>query len=110
MGRTFEELDCGCFISCEGGGGLIPCGKPESECKAGKYMNGHARCKKCGLCRSCECMCEKPKCPECGKNLDWCPSGHYVCFECGWQAEGCDYPSPDDVSTKVTYVGKEESK
>jgi bifunctional DNA-binding transcriptional regulator/antitoxin component of YhaV-PrlF toxin-antitoxin module len=31
------------------------------------------------------------KCPECGKTADYCPSGHWLCFECGWQTEGCDY-------------------
>ena len=31
------------------------------------------------------------KCPECGKAADYCPSGHWLCFECGWQTEGCDH-------------------
>jgi len=59
MGRAFEELDCGCFISCEGGGGLIPCGKPESECKAGEYLRRHRKCEYCGECLVC---CEHRSC------------------------------------------------
>lgn|GEM_PF-6436660 len=31
------------------------------------------------------------KCPECGKVVDYCPSGHWLCLECGWQTEGCDH-------------------
>jgi ribosomal protein L32 len=25
-----------------------------------------------------------PKCPNCGKKMDWCSGGHWVCFECGY--------------------------
>jgi AbrB family looped-hinge helix DNA binding protein len=31
------------------------------------------------------------KCPDCGKTADYCPSGHWLCFECGWQTEGCEH-------------------
>jgi len=32
------------------------------------------------------------KCPKCGKKMDKCPNGHWLCFECGFQSEGCDWP------------------
>jgi len=31
------------------------------------------------------------KCPKCGKIADYCPSGHWLCFKCGWQAKGCNH-------------------
>jgi len=31
------------------------------------------------------------KCPDCGKTADYCPSGHSLCFECGWQTERCEH-------------------
>jgi hypothetical protein len=34
-------------------------------------------------------------CPNCGKKPDKCPSGHYLCFECGWQTKGCDWKDFD---------------
>ena len=36
------------------------------------------------------------KCPICKKPTDFCPAGHSLCFECGWQSEGCDWPKEKD--------------
>jgi len=53
MGREYEVLECGCFVSCDGGGGLIPCGKPESECKVNAYIKRHRNCDYCNKCLVC---------------------------------------------------------
>lgn len=39
MGRTYTELACGCFVSCEGGGGLIDCGT--DGCQFSEYIAKH---------------------------------------------------------------------
>jgi len=51
MGRLYIELECGCLISCNGGGGLMPC--DEKDCKASEYMDEHKSCKVCGDCLVC---------------------------------------------------------
>jgi hypothetical protein len=51
MSRLYTPLECGCLISCDGGGGLIPCDNP--DCKAREYMDEHQACKHCGECKVC---------------------------------------------------------
>jgi len=51
MGRTYTQLSCGCLISCDGGGGLIPGCDEGKDCKVIEYMNEHimfmGECKVC---------------------------------------------------------------
>ncbi len=53
MGRIYKKLECGCLISCDGGGGLIPCTFDDSNpnCKAREYMKKHKI--KHGYCPIC---------------------------------------------------------
>lgn len=55
MSRTYHELECGCLISCENGGGLIPCSYFEENpnCKAKEYIDKHKCCEICGECIIC---------------------------------------------------------
>jgi len=53
MGRTYDTLECGCCISCDGGGGLVPCFGADSDCKAGEYIDEHKCCDVCGNCLVC---------------------------------------------------------
>ena len=39
-------------------------------------------------------------CPECGKKAEKCRSGHLLCFECGWQSEGCNWKG-DQVESDI---------
>jgi len=45
MNRDYTTLDCGCLISCDGGGGLIPaCSgllERSPNCKVDEYMKKH---------------------------------------------------------------------
>jgi len=50
MSRIYTELPCGCLVSCDGGGGLIPvCGDfneegiwiPSKDCKVDEYLKKH---------------------------------------------------------------------
>jgi len=51
MSRYYEQLECGCLISCDGGGGLMPLcdGK---NCKVREYMKLHDI--KYGYCKTCQ--------------------------------------------------------
>jgi len=49
MGRIFSDLECGCLISCDGGGGLMPC--DSENCKAQEYIEEHKMLG--GHCRIC---------------------------------------------------------
>ena len=61
MGRIYILLECGCLISCDGGGGLIPvCHKfdkktssliPSKNCKVKEYLKKHKF--KNGCCQIC---------------------------------------------------------
>lgn len=53
MGREYDKLECGCLISCDGGGSLIPCSFDDSnpDCKVKEYMNEHKFCG--GYCKVC---------------------------------------------------------
>jgi len=51
MSRSYIQLECGCLISCDGGGGLMPC--DSKECKALEYTTKHKLCQKCGECIVC---------------------------------------------------------
>jgi len=53
MGRSYTELECGCLISCDGGGGLVECDNAKA-CKASEYIQRHRDiCKFCGECKVC---------------------------------------------------------
>jgi len=50
--RYYNQLECGCLISCDGAGGLIPgCTGTGKVCKVSEYMKEHEMlydvCKKC---------------------------------------------------------------
>ena len=53
MGRFYTELKCGCLISCDGGGGLIPCSYEcnNPNCKADEYVEEHEMVG--GYCKVC---------------------------------------------------------
>ena len=55
MSRIYDRLECGCYISCDGGGGLAPCAYDESSpnCKAKEHIDKHKRCEVCGECLIC---------------------------------------------------------
>ena len=55
MGRLYTVLKCGCNISCDGGGGLVPCEHDgiNPECEASDYIKEHKTCKVCGDCMIC---------------------------------------------------------
>lgn len=44
MARYYKQLECGCLVSCDGGGGLIPCcyGKINPDCKVQEYFDEHS--------------------------------------------------------------------
>ena len=52
MSRTYTELSCGCQVSCDDGGGLIPC-ENEGDCKSYRYTEEHRFCDFCGNCIVC---------------------------------------------------------
>ena len=77
MGRFYTELECGCLISCDGGGGLMPC--DNSDCKADEYLKEHEMVD--GYCKICHPWYFKEKkmaykkikpviCPQCGHQFD----------------------------------------
>ena len=43
-------------------------------------------------------------CPECGKPTDFCVEGHSLCFECGWQSEGCDWPQENRIKRFIERI------
>ena len=51
MSRLYVELACGCLASCDGGGGLIPCGG--DDCKFDEWLAHHPLCPDCGYCLTC---------------------------------------------------------
>jgi hypothetical protein len=54
MSRYFTRLTCGCLVSCDGGGGLMPCtydDKINPDCKFLEYAEDHVML--FGLCRIC---------------------------------------------------------
>ena len=51
MGRLYTALECGCLISCNGGGGLMSC--DTDNCVASEYMEQHKSCEHCGECMTC---------------------------------------------------------
>ena len=51
MGRLYTALECGCLISCNGGGGLMPC--DTDGCVASEYIEQHKPCEYCGECMTC---------------------------------------------------------
>ena len=56
MSRTYTELKCGCLISCDGGGGLVPCDSNSlgtGTCYADKWTKQHKFCPHCGECMLC---------------------------------------------------------
>jgi hypothetical protein len=62
MARYYTQLECGCLISCDGGGGLISvcgtfdeesgCQIPSPECKVDEYLKEHKMCG--GCCKICD--------------------------------------------------------
>lgn len=57
--RTYQQLECGCLVSCDSGGGLIPCEYEDTNpnCKSREYIKEHKTCEKCGECTICYCDC-----------------------------------------------------
>ncbi len=56
MSRIYDTLDCGCLISCDGGGGLYPCNThwdrfPKEGDPLYKYFRQHKMLE--GYCRIC---------------------------------------------------------
>lgn len=51
MSRTYVQLKCGCFVSCDGGGGLIPCNS--EDCEFDEWKKYHRFCPWCGECLHC---------------------------------------------------------
>ena len=72
MGRVYIELECGCLVSCDGGGGLIPCDFDgiNPDCKFGEWLEKHPFCDWCGECLTChpndhdECAAREAACGE----------------------------------------------
>ena len=53
MSRTYIELSCGCQISCDDGGALIPCENNQGVCRSYGYIEEHFFCSICGECVVC---------------------------------------------------------
>lgn len=60
MSRIYTKLECGCLVSCDGGGGLIPgCVEMDTEgylveslnCKVSEYFKEHKM--NYGVCKKC---------------------------------------------------------
>src|SRR3990167_3757201 len=65
MSRTYGSLECGCFVSCDGGGAILfSCER--TYCKFKEYMNRHESCGICSRCLICE---NHFKCEELEKAL-----------------------------------------
>ena len=72
MSRSYTQLECGCLISCDGGGGLMPsCGRynekegiwiEDKNCKVSEYQKEHSEWYG-GYCRTCH-PCEYQKAKE----------------------------------------------
>ncbi len=66
MSRYYETLECGCLISCDGSGGLIP-GCDGKNCKVQEYLKAHDV--KYGYCKICNPTAYKQAIEELG---DYC--------------------------------------
>lgn len=65
MSRCYGQLECGCLISCDGGGGLIPsCSYRDTKCKVDEYMKEHNI--KYGWCPICHPIAYKQAIEEMG--------------------------------------------
>lgn len=71
MSRSYEQLECGCLVSCDGGGGLIPGCDEGPNCKVTEYMKEHEMFG--GCCRKCdpegykrELQYARERCLDCG--------------------------------------------
>jgi len=55
MARVYTQLDCGCYVSCDAGGGLIPCNflHESTDCQLKAWKAGHPLCDWCGECLNC---------------------------------------------------------
>jgi len=53
MSRIYDILECGCMISCDGGGGLISGCDEDKNCKVQEYMDEHKFCPDCNQCLIC---------------------------------------------------------
>ena len=51
MGREYIQLECGCLVSCDGGGGLIQGCDEGKNCKVPEYLKKHDM--KFGWCPIC---------------------------------------------------------
>src|SRR3989304_9671994 len=60
MSRTYGSLECECYVSCDGGGGLIVSCEGE-KCEFDEYVNRHESCGICSRCLICE---NHSKCEE----------------------------------------------
>ncbi len=52
MSREYRTLECGCLVSCENGGGLIPC--DGEYCLSDAFLDIHRICNACGGCLNCD--------------------------------------------------------
>jgi len=59
VGRVYSVLECGCHVSCDGGGGLIPCTYEDAnpDCKFEEWNKLHRTCPLCCECSICYCNC-----------------------------------------------------
>lgn len=95
--RYYTQLECGCLVSCDGGGGLIPgCTGSGKLCKVSEYIKEHEMlygiCKKCSSEQYKEVLQSLRKnCLECFSTnmLNYCikPDGevikeYYRCNDC----------------------------
>jgi len=61
LAREFwTPLECGCLVSCEGGGGLFGC-DDEQKCKFKEYADRH---RPCTICRECIICFDHTRCKE----------------------------------------------
>ena len=51
MSRIYVKLDCGCFASCDSGGGLDPC--HNENCRFETWSKYHPLCDWCACCLNC---------------------------------------------------------
>ena len=54
MGRLYTELECGCLVSCDGGGGVAhDCCDEFGNCQYDQWSAEHEICEGCGQCLKC---------------------------------------------------------
>ena len=78
MSRYYIQLECGCLVSCDGGGGLIPeCGTfdeklgnfiPSPNCKVPEYLKEHKFVQ--GYCVICETTAMKEEVKKYGTKAE----------------------------------------